>query len=87
MPSFDIISKVDSQMLDNAINVTQKEVANRFDFKDSIVKIDLNKKDNKFNYPRMKMKFHLQKNVMTVEPKILILEADLKLRKLMMLNN
>lgn len=45
MPSFDIVSKVDPQVLDNAVNVTKKEITNRFDFKDSPVKIDLNKKD------------------------------------------
>jgi hypothetical protein len=47
MASFDILSKVDAQALDNAINVTKKEITNRFDFKDSIVNIDLNKKDMK----------------------------------------
>jgi hypothetical protein len=47
MPSFDIVSKVDQQVLDNAVNVTKKEITNRFDFKDSPVKIDLNKKDMK----------------------------------------
>jgi cyclic-di-GMP-binding protein len=45
MPSFDIVSKVDPQILDNAVNITKKEITNRFDFKDSPVKIDLNKKD------------------------------------------
>src|SRR5215475_9891965 len=45
MPSFDIVSKVDPQTLDNAVNVTKKEITNRFDFKDSPVQIDLNKKD------------------------------------------
>ncbi len=45
MPSFDIASKVDLQTLDNAINVVKKEISNRFDFKDSPVVIDLNKKD------------------------------------------
>ncbi len=49
MPSFDIVSKVDMQLLDNALNVTKKEVANRFDFKDSPVEIDLNKKDSKID--------------------------------------
>ncbi|HVG14196.1 MAG TPA: YajQ family cyclic di-GMP-binding protein [Chitinophagaceae bacterium] len=49
MPSFDIVSKVDMQLLDNALNVTKKEVANRFDFKDSVVEIDLNKKDSKID--------------------------------------
>lgn len=45
MPSFDIASKVDLQTLDNAINTVKKEISNRFDFKDSPVVIDLNKKD------------------------------------------
>lgn len=45
MPSFDIVSKVDAQLLDNAINVTTKEILNRFDFRDSQTSIDLNKKD------------------------------------------
>lgn len=45
MPSFDIVSKVDAQALDNAVNVTTKEITNRFDFKGSHVVIDLNKKE------------------------------------------
>lgn len=49
MPSFDIVSKVDGQLLDNAVNVTKKEITNRFDFKDAHVVIDLNKKDYKLN--------------------------------------
>lgn len=44
MPSFDIASKVDLQTLDNAINVTKKEITNRFDFKGSHVEMDLDKK-------------------------------------------
>ena len=47
MPSFDIVSKVDVQLLDNAVNVTKKEITNRFDFKGSHVVIDLDKKDLK----------------------------------------
>ena len=47
MPSFDIVSKVDPQTLDNAVNVTKKEVTNRFDFKDSPVRIELDKKEMK----------------------------------------
>lgn len=49
MPSFDIVSKVDLQTLDNAINTTEKEIKNRFDFKGNHVVIDLNKKDFKLN--------------------------------------
>ena len=49
MPSFDIVSKIDPQTLDNAVNVTKKEIQNRFDFKDSPVSIELNKKDMKID--------------------------------------
>lgn len=49
MPSFDMVSKVDAQFLDNAVNVTKKEITNRFDFKNAHVVIDLNKKDFKLN--------------------------------------
>lgn len=45
MPSFDIASKVDLQTLDNAINTVKKEIAGRFDFRDSHVSVELNKKD------------------------------------------
>lgn len=49
MPSFDIVSKVDAQALDNAVNVTTKEITNRFDFKGSHVVISLDKKEFKIN--------------------------------------
>src|SRR6476619_7357989 len=49
MPSFDFVSKVDLQTLDNDINVVKKEITNRFDFKGSHVVIDLTKKDLKLN--------------------------------------
>jgi uncharacterized protein YajQ (UPF0234 family) len=49
MPSFDIVSKVDAQALDNAVNVTSKEITNRFDFKGSHVEIKLDKKEFKIN--------------------------------------
>ena len=45
MPSFDIVSKVEPQALDNAVNVTTKEITNRFDFKGSHVVINLDKKE------------------------------------------
>ena len=49
MPSFDFVSKVDAQALDNAVNVTTKEIGNRFDFKGSHVAINLDKKEYKLN--------------------------------------
>src|SRR6187402_1957757 len=46
MPSFDIVSKVDPQTLDNAVNVAIKEISNRYDLKDSKTEVELNKKDS-----------------------------------------
>jgi len=44
MPSFDIVSKVDLQTLDNAINAAIKEIIGRFDFRESKTKVELDKK-------------------------------------------
>ncbi len=38
--SFDVVSRVDAQELDNALNQTRKEIAGRFDFKNSKAKIE-----------------------------------------------
>ncbi len=47
MPSFDIVSEVDKQEIDNAINQARKELATRFDFKGSNATIELNAKESK----------------------------------------
>ncbi len=39
MPSFDIVSEVDLQEADNALNQARKEIATRFDFKNSTCEI------------------------------------------------
>lgn len=44
MASFDIVNKVDAQLLDNAINVARKEIVSRFDFNGSKTEISLDKK-------------------------------------------
>jgi len=44
MPSFDIVSKIDLQRIDNAINIASKELINRYDLKDELCKIELDKK-------------------------------------------
>lgn len=46
MPTFDIVSQIDSQTLDNAINNAKKEILNRYDFNDSKSSIELDKKTN-----------------------------------------
>ena len=42
--SFDVVSKVDVQIADDAINAGNKEIATRFDFRGSISKIEFDKK-------------------------------------------
>jgi cyclic-di-GMP-binding protein len=44
MPSFDIVSEVDRQEVDNALNQARKELATRFDFKNTTAEI-LSEKD------------------------------------------
>ncbi|MBI2070615.1 MAG: YajQ family cyclic di-GMP-binding protein [Elusimicrobia bacterium] len=44
--SFDVVSRVNLQGVEDAVNMVMKEIANRFDFKGSISRIELNKKDN-----------------------------------------
>jgi uncharacterized protein YajQ (UPF0234 family) len=39
MPSFDVVSKVDMQEVDNAVNQTVKEIGQRYDFKGSKAEI------------------------------------------------
>ena len=40
MPSFDVVSKVDQQEVDNALNQTRKEVGQRYDFKDTETEVE-----------------------------------------------
>lgn len=45
MPSFDIISKVDLQKFDNAMNAAVKEISTRYDFNQSKTKVEFDKKE------------------------------------------
>ncbi|MBA3900950.1 MAG: YajQ family cyclic di-GMP-binding protein [Bacteroidetes bacterium] len=45
MPSFDIVSKIDAQTLDNAINIAKKEILTRYDFRESKSSVELDKKN------------------------------------------
>src|SRR6185436_17557808 len=42
MPSFDIVSKPNWSEIENALNQAQKEIAQRFDFKDTGTSLDRN---------------------------------------------
>src|SRR5687767_10103241 len=41
MPSFDVVSKIDLQELDNAVNQTRKEIQTRFDFQGTATEVTL----------------------------------------------
>lgn len=45
MPSFDITSEVDMVGLKNAVDVAGRQIGNRYDFKGTSAKVDLNEKD------------------------------------------
>src|SRR5258706_7782875 len=49
MPSFDIVSQVNSMEIENAVNIAKKELANRFDFKGSKAEIVLEKDEIKLS--------------------------------------
>ena len=42
--SFDVVSQVDMQEMDNAVNQTKKEIAQRYDFRGSNASIELEEK-------------------------------------------
>ncbi len=47
MPSFDIVSRIDFQEVDNAVNITKKAILTRYDFRNSKTEITLDKKEKK----------------------------------------
>lgn len=46
MPSFDIVSKINLQEIDNAVNSVLRELTNRYDFKGAVFSVELKTKDN-----------------------------------------
>ena len=49
MPSFDIVSQVNSMEIENAVNQSKKELATRFDFKGTNAEITLEKNEIKLS--------------------------------------
>ena len=47
MPSFDVVSKIDFQEVDNAVNNVLREIGNRYDFKTVKWSLELDKKEKK----------------------------------------
>ena len=46
MPSFDVVSKINIQEIENSVNMVNRDIVNRFDFRGSNTKLTFNKKDN-----------------------------------------
>lgn len=44
MPSLDVVNQIDLQEVDNAVNNTVKEIATRYDFRDSKTEVEFNRK-------------------------------------------
>jgi len=75
MPSFDIVSEVNSMEIENAVNMANKELANRFDFKGSNAEIKLEKHEIKLSADD---EFKLRALVDIVVPKLAKRGIDLK---------
>ena len=45
MPSFDIVSEIDLQEMDNAVNQATKEIITRYDFKGTAASLEFNRKE------------------------------------------
>ncbi|MEN9848816.1 MAG: hypothetical protein RL368_1556 [Pseudomonadota bacterium] len=66
MPSFDIVSEIDSHELANAVDQTNREVSTRFDFKGADAKVEQTEKElvlhaeNEFQLQQMQDVLHLK---------------------------
>lgn len=75
MPSFDIVSEVNSMEIENAVNMANKELANRFDFKGTQAEIKLEKHEIKLS---AEDEFKVRALVDIVVPKLAKRGIDLK---------
>src|SRR5436305_6630733 len=48
--SFDIVSEINLQEMDNAVNQAQKEIGTRYDFKGSAASIEFNRKEKELTF-------------------------------------
>ena len=75
--SFDIVSEVNLQEVDNALNQARKEIIQRYDFKDSKTVIDFNQKEKQITL-RSIDEFHLKSTVDIVQSKLVKRGVSLK---------
>ena len=79
--SFDIVSEIDFQEVDNAVNQSIKEIQQRYDLKDSKTEVDLNKND-KFISINSKDDYALKASIDILQSKFLKRKLSLKVLKL-----
>jgi len=75
--SFDIVSKVDMQETDNAVNQATKEIQGRYDFKGSNTTIALDKKDQNISV-ESDNEFQLKQVIDILESKLIKRNISLK---------
>jgi uncharacterized protein YajQ (UPF0234 family) len=68
--SFDIVSEVNLQEVDNALNQARKEIIQRYDFKDSKTEIDFNVKEKQITLHTID-EFHLKSAVDILQSKLI----------------
>ena len=77
MPSFDIVSEISMQEVDNAVNQVTKEIATRFDFKGSKSTLTLDKNEKKIKIVADD-EFKMRSLHMILEQKIAKRSVDLR---------
>ena len=79
--SFDIVSEVDFQEIDNAINQSLKEITQRYDLKDSKTTLELSKADKTISI-NSKDEYGLKASVDIIQSKFIKRKISLKVMKL-----
>ncbi len=79
--SFDIVSEIDFQEVDNAVNQSIKEIRQRYDLKDSKTEVELNKND-KLILINSKDDYALKASIDILQSKFLKRKLSLKALKL-----
>lgn len=79
--SFDIVSEIDFQEVDNALNQAVKEIRQRYDLKDSNTEIELNKKDKLINI-NTKDDYSLKQSIDILQTKFIRRGLSIKVMKM-----
>lgn len=79
--SFDIVSEIDFQEVDNAVNQSIKEIRQRYDLKDSKTEVELNKNDKLISI-NSKDDYALKASIDIIQSKFLKRGLSLKALKL-----